>query len=171
MGNAAVTPIRTLSVSRDAVEDFLFTEARLLDRWLLKEWHKTFTEDARYQVAPAGVEDDVDPLTTLFYIDDDYVLLRERIARLYKNNAHAEFPHSKTRHMVTNIQVLGGTDAQFEVAANFIIYRTKFGNTDVYPGHYLYELCLRDGAIMIRRKTVFLDIANLYEQAKVSIML
>jgi p-cumate 2,3-dioxygenase subunit beta len=171
MSSVATAPSRNLSVSLDVIEDFLYTEARLLDRWLLKEWLTLFAEGGRYQIAPAGVEDDVDPLTTLFYIDDDQTLLSERVARLYKRTAHAEFPHSKCRHMISNIQVLGGADDNFEVAANFIVFRTKFGHTDIYPGHYLYEFSFKSGKVRIEKKVCYLDIANLYEQAKVSIIL
>ncbi|MFD2580187.1 hypothetical protein ACFSTD_19700 [Novosphingobium colocasiae] len=35
------------------VEDLLFLEADLLDRWMLKEWLALFTEDAWYHVPPA----------------------------------------------------------------------------------------------------------------------
>ncbi|MGE0829317.1 MAG: aromatic-ring-hydroxylating dioxygenase subunit beta [Hyphomonadaceae bacterium] len=171
MTKAAVATRLTLSVSPRALEDFLYTEARLLDRWMLNEWLELFADDGRYQVAPAGVEDDADPEELLFYIDDDRALLSERVSRLYKRTAHAEFPHSKTRHMVSNVQILGGDDARFQAAANYLVFRTKFGETEIFPGHYLYDLRLRDGAIQILKKTCFLDIANLYEQAKVSIIL
>jgi p-cumate 2,3-dioxygenase beta subunit len=171
MSDATLAPGRALTASREMVKEFLYTEARLLDRWLLKEWLTLFASDARYQIAPAGVEDDVDPATTLFYVNDDNLLLSERVARLYSRNAHAEFPHSKCRRMVSNVQILGGNDANFEVAANFLAFRTKFGKTEMFPGHYLYELSFGAGRTMIRKKTVFLDVANLYEQSKVSIIL
>ncbi|MGE0828373.1 MAG: aromatic-ring-hydroxylating dioxygenase subunit beta [Hyphomonadaceae bacterium] len=171
MTSTAMATNEKLTVSPGAVEQFLYEEARLLDRWMLEEWGALFEPDGRYQIAPAGVEDEVDPNETLFYVDDDRLLIRERAVRLSKRTAHAEFPHSKCRHMVTNVQILGGGDSDFEVAANFIVFRTKFGKTDVYPGHYLYRLCAKAGRISIRRKRAYLDIANLYEQAKVSIIL
>jgi p-cumate 2,3-dioxygenase beta subunit len=169
--NAALTPVQTLTVLRETVEVFLYREARLLDQWQLKEWLELFSPDGRYRVPAAGAEDNADPLTTLFYIDDDHFLLSERIARLYKRNAPAEFPRSKCRRLVSNIELLGGTDADFQVAANFIVYRTKSGRTDVFPGHCLYELSLSEGQIKIQKKTAYLDIEDLNEQAKVSIIL
>jgi p-cumate 2,3-dioxygenase beta subunit len=171
MATAAIAPVEAPTVSREAVESFLYREARLLDRWQLKEWLELFFPDGRYVVPPAGVGDDANPLTTLFYINDDHFLLSERIARLYKRNAHAEFPRSKCRRLVSNIELLGGVDDDFQVAANFIVYRTKSGKTDVFPGHYLYELSQSRGEIKIRKKTVYLDIDDLNEQAKVSIIL
>ena len=36
------------NVSRAEIEDFLFTEADLLDEWRLPEWLELFTDDVRY---------------------------------------------------------------------------------------------------------------------------
>ena len=170
MTRAAVASGEALTVSREAME-VLYREARLLDQWQLKEWLELFLPEGRYLVASAGAEDNVDPMTTLFYVNDDHFLLSERVGRLYKRNAHAEFPRSKCRRLVSNIELLGGVDADFQVAANFIVYRTKSGKTDVYPGHYLYDLSLSGGVINIRKKTSYLDLNDLYEQAKISIIL
>lgn len=158
-------------VSRTQVEDFLFEEARLLDNWKLKEWLALFSSEGRYRIAPAGAEDDVDPLKKLFYVDDDHFTLTERVLRLYKPAAHAEQPHSKCRRMVSNVQILNADEAKLVVSANYIAFRTKFGHTDMFPGHYLYDVEVEDGYFRIARKTVYLDIGNLYEQAKVSIIL
>jgi p-cumate 2,3-dioxygenase subunit beta len=171
MSDAALKLVSQRTVNRISVEDFLFAEARLLDRWMLKEWQALFTPDAHYLVAPAGADDDADPAKVLFYINDNQLLLKERLLRLYKRTAHAEFPHSRTRRLVSNVQILGGTDESLEVVANYILYRTKFGHTEIYPGHLLYQLCVRDGALMIQKKTAFIDTDDLYEQAKVSIIL
>jgi p-cumate 2,3-dioxygenase beta subunit len=159
------------AVSRTTIEDFLFQEARLLDNWKLKEWLALFSPDGRYRVAPAGAEDEVDPFQKLFYVDDDHFTLTERVLRLYKPAAHAEQPHSKCRRMVSNVEILASNGAKLVACANYIAFRTKFGQTDMFPGHYLYDLDATDGHIQIDRKTVFLDIGNLYEQAKVSIIL
>ena len=48
-----------------------------------------------------------DPATSLFYIADDYVRLRERVVRLTKKEAHSEFPRSQQRHMISNVRITG----------------------------------------------------------------
>lgn len=171
MTQIELAPSAQAAVGRTEVEDFLFQEARLLDNWKLKEWLALFSPDGRYRVAPAGAEDDVDPLQKLFYVDDDHFTLTERVLRLYKPAAHAEQPHSKCRRMVSNVEILASNGTKLVVCANYIAFRTKFGHTDMFPGHYLYDLESRDGCLRMERKTVFLDIGNLYEQAKVSIIL
>jgi len=159
-----------LSVTRAEVEDFLFEEAALLDNWQLMEWVALFEKGASYYVPPAGSPDDADPATTLFYVADDYHRLTERAKRLLKRTAHVEFPHSRTRHLVSNVRIVGGTDEAFEVAANFVTYRTKRGKTELYFGHHRYLMTFTGGVIRIRQKTSFLDTDDIAEQGKVSII-
>lgn len=160
-----------LSVTREDVVDFLYTEARLLDDWRLDEWLLLFTPESRYCVPPAGAGDNADPAELLFFVNDDYFLISERVARLKKSNAHAEFPHSMCRRIVSNVQILGGADSCFDATSNFITYRTKAGKSYVFPGHHNYQLRVSDGEIKILKKTSFVDVEDLYEQGKVSIII
>jgi p-cumate 2,3-dioxygenase beta subunit len=160
-----------LSVTRAEVEQYLYEEAALLDAWRLEEWLALFIEGAEYYVPPAGSNDDVDPTSTLFYVADDYFRLSERVKRLGKKTAHVEFPKSRCRHLVTNVRILDGSDESFRATSNFVTYRSKGGITETYLGHHLYELCLKDGAIRILRKTSFLDTDDLNDQGKVSIII
>jgi p-cumate 2,3-dioxygenase beta subunit len=164
-------PARALSVCRADVEDFLYLEASLLDAWRLEEWLALFVEGASYWVPPAGSEDDVSPATTLIYVADDWFRLTERVKRLGKKTAHVEFPHSRCRHLVSNVRILGGEDGGFDVTSNFVTYRSKGGQTETYLGHHNYELCVRDGDIRILKKTSFLDTDDINDQGKVSIII
>ncbi|MBV1876963.1 MAG: aromatic-ring-hydroxylating dioxygenase subunit beta [Pseudomonadales bacterium] len=161
----------SLSIGRTELEDFLYEEAALLDKWQLVQWLTLFVEGAKYWVPPAGSADDVDPATTLFYIADDYFRLTERVKRLGKKTAHVEFPKSKLRHLVTNVRILGGNDDLFEATSNFVTYRSKSGATETYLGHHLYDLCVLDGEIKILKKTSIIDTDNINEQGKVSIII
>ena len=161
----------SLSVDRAAVEDFLYTEAALLDAWDLDAWLELFEEGASYWVPPAGSNDDVQPDTTLFYVADDWFRLTERVKRLGKKTAHVEYPKSRCRHLVSNVRIVGGTDEAFSVTSNFVTYRSKGGQTETYLGHHNYEMCLNNGDIRIKRKTSFLDIDDINEQGKVSIII
>ena len=49
------------NVSRADIEDFLFTEADLLDEWRLPEWLELFTDDAIYYVPSTDVAADASP--------------------------------------------------------------------------------------------------------------
>lgn len=161
----------SLSVNRGDIEDFLYGEAALLDAWQLEEWLELFVDGASYWVPPAGAEDSVDPSTTLFYVADDWFRLQERVKRLGKKTAHVEYPKSLCRHLISNVRILGGSDTDFKVTSNFVTYRSKGGITETYLGHHLYDMCLMEGSIRIKHKSSFLDIDDINEQGKVSIII
>ncbi|MBL8382642.1 MAG: aromatic-ring-hydroxylating dioxygenase subunit beta [Burkholderiales bacterium] len=158
------------TVTRAEVEDFLYHEARLLDEWKLDDWVALFTEDGEYLIPPTDVPDG-DPQRDLFLVYDDRHRLGERAKRLAKKSAHAEFPHSRTRHMISNVEVRQA-GAAVQARCNFVVYRSKQGVNDIYPGHSLYELRAgADGSLRIRSKRAVLDVDTLRPQGKVSIIL
>lgn len=160
----------SVGATRDELEDFLYAEAALLDAWRLDEWLALFVEGARYFIPPAGAEDDADPSTSLFYVADDYHRLCERVKRLKKRTAHAEFPRSRCRRMVSNVRVVEGDAARFTLTSNFVTWRSKLGVTDTFFGHHLYEMTRIDGALRILSKKTFLDQDDIRDQGKVSII-
>jgi p-cumate 2,3-dioxygenase subunit beta len=158
-------------VSRSDVEDFLFREAELLDEWRLPEWLELFTDDAVYYVPVTDLPPDASPDKALFYVADDRFRLSERVKRLMKRTAHAEFPHSKTRHLVSNVRIRERREDEIEVGSSFITYRTKDGQTDIYFGSNRYRLVPADGSFRIREKRCLLDSEGLRAQGRVSIIL
>ncbi|WP_404476990.1 aromatic-ring-hydroxylating dioxygenase subunit beta [Novosphingobium sp. BL-52-GroH] len=153
------------------VEDLLFEEADLLDRWRLEEWLALYTEDAWYHVPPSDVDGDTaDPDTSLFYIIDDAVRMRERVSRLSKIGAHSEHPRSKVRHVVSNVRV-HREGAVIRARSSFIIYRSKDVTSDAFVGHYIHEIVERDGALLIAGKKCVLDMEALRPHARISIIL
>jgi len=159
------------NISRAEIEDFLFTEADLLDEWRLPEWLELFTEDGIYYVPSTDVAADASPDRNLFYVADDRFRLSERVKRLMKRTAHAEFPHSRTRHLVSNVRIRSRKDDEIEVGSSFISYRTKDGITDTYFGSNRYRLVADNGALRIREKRCLLDSEGLRTQGRVSIIL
>lgn len=162
----------TDDVTHREVEDFLFMEAELLDAWKLEEWFALFTPDARYLVPAGDLAEDASPQASLFYIADDAVLLHERVKRLYKRNAHAEWPHSKTRHFVGNVRVVPAALAgEIEVRCAFITHRHRAGVNDTFVGSTRYRLVRDQGGLRIREKRCRLDYDSLHEQGRISILL
>jgi p-cumate 2,3-dioxygenase beta subunit len=158
------------TITRAQVEDFLFHEADLLDTWQLEAWTELFTEDGEYLIPPTDVPDG-DPSRDLFIVYDDRHRLGERARRLGKKGAHAEFPHSRTRHLITNVRVCE-SDGLVHATCNFVVYRSKGAVNDIYPGHSAYRLRVQpDGTLRIREKRATLDVETLRPQGKVSIIL
>lgn len=165
------TSVGGLSVTVRDVEAFLYDEAALLDRWLLDEWLALFEEGATYSVPPADSDDDVDPASTLFYIADDYPRLVQRVKRLQKSTAHVEFPHSRCCRLISNVRILDGDDDRLVVESKFVTYRSKNGILEVYLGRHSYGLRVGKDGFRILSKRSQLDLNDIREQGKVSIIL
>ena len=159
---SALSPSRDSAGLRTRIEDFLYLEADLLDDWRIEEWFALFAEGATYEVPPTGEADENDPATSLFYIADDYVRLRERVVRLTKSEAHSEFPRSRQRHMISNVRITGMSGSVADVTCNFVTYRAKRGVVDTYYGKHVYRIeCSRE-PFKIRSKRSILGMDMLY---------
>lgn len=161
-------------LNREQVEDFLFHEAELLDAWQLMEWAALFTPDASYEVTSPASEDPVnsDPATSLFLISDRIDRIEGRAKRLLKKTAHAEYPHSKTRHLVTNVRLLASDKAdEVTLKANFAVFRTKEDTQTIFMGESRYRLRVEGETIRIAHKRCILDLNSLYNQGRLTIIL
>jgi len=159
------------------VEQFLYREARMLDERRFHEWLELFTDDVRYwmagrssryplsrkaitvvgldrrQDAGVAVEDE------LAILDETKVTLAGRIARLDTGMAWAEDPPSRTRHIITNIEVEPGpAPSELKVYSNFVVYRTRAETEqDFYVGARQDVLRSVDGAWKIAHRKLILD--------------
>jgi len=159
------------TVTREQVEDFMFLEAEILDEWRLKEWLTLFTQDATYNVPATDVAPNASPDSALFYVADDRFRLEQRVERLLKRTAHAEFARSKTRHLVSNVRIRSRSETELDVGAAVLTYRTKMGLTETYIGSYRYRLVVEDGRLLIREKRCILDMDGLKPNGRISIIL
>jgi 3-phenylpropionate/cinnamic acid dioxygenase small subunit len=108
--------------------EFLYREAALLDDSAYAAWIELCAEDIHYvmpvrttqfRARGAGFED-------VSFFDENINSLRTRVARLQTESAWAETPPSRTRHFLTNVLVRAGERPhEFEVAANFLVTRTR----------------------------------------------
>jgi p-cumate 2,3-dioxygenase subunit beta len=159
--------------SQHRIEQFLYHEAELLDDWLLTQWADLYTDDAVYEVASPNstAPRTASPANSLFLVSDRKDRILGRATRLLKRTAHAEYPHSKTRHMVSNVRVLSTDGDEASVRANFVVFRTKEEHTVTYMGEFNYTLVEKDGQLRIRAKRSILDLNSLYEQGRLTIIL
>lgn len=156
---------------RTRIEDFLYHEADLLDEWRLPEWLGLFTDDAEYHVPCTDLPADAKPDDSLFYVADDRFRLGERVKRLMKKTAHAEYPHSRTRRIVGNVRIRGERDGMLEVGSVFTTYRTKDRVTDVYFGSAIHLLLPVEDGYRIRSKRCLLAGDGLRPAGRLSILL
>lgn len=157
------------------VEQFLYWEARLLDDRRFHEWLRLFTDDIHYRMTARAnrypksskaiailnpdryVEEDTTGELDLF--DEDMNTLTARVARLDTGLAWAEDPPSRTRHLITNIEVIpDGPGTDLTVHSNFLVYRSR-GETeqDLYVGSRQDKLRAAGESWKIARRRAVLD--------------
>lgn len=159
------------AVTREEVQELMFLEAELLDEWRLKEWLDLFTADGGYFVPATDLPPNASPDTSLFYVADDRFRMEQRVERLLKRTAHAEFPRSKTRHLVSNVRIRSRSAEELDVGAAVLTYRTKMGLTETYIGSYRYRMVLTADGLRIREKRCVLDMDGLRPNGRISIIL
>jgi biphenyl 2,3-dioxygenase beta subunit len=158
------------------VEQFLYREARLLDDRRFHDWLRLFTDDVHYSMvartnryprsSKAIAILDADHCTDedlgadgLGLFDEDLKTLTARVARLDTGMAWAEDPPSRTRHVITNIEIVPDASGQaLTVHSNFIVYRSR-GETeqDFYVGAREDRLRRVDGTWKIANRRMVLD--------------
>ena len=94
-----------------------------------------------------------------------------QIPRPAQRKAHREYPHSKCRHLVTNVRVGEPVNDEIPVQASFIVWRTRNGKDSMWVGGYTYRLVERDGELRIRSKRVELDMSSLRPANDVAVIL
>ena len=159
------------------VEQFLYREARLLDERRFHEWLELLTDDIRYWMGSRTnrypksskalaildpdryVEDDMTREDELAILDENKQTLGQRVARLDTGMAWAEDPPSRSRHLITNIEVEPGDAAsEVKVYSNFMVYRSRAETEqDFYVGARRDVLRRVAGAWKIAGRRIILD--------------
>lgn len=126
------------------IEQFLFREARMLDERRWHDWLALFTDDVRYWMPVRAVryplhskalkvhdearhdERELSNEHEVALLDEDKASLVGRIACLDTGLAWAEDPPSRTRHIVTNVELEPAERAdEIRVYCNFLVYRSR----------------------------------------------
>ena len=157
-------------ITRLDIEDFLFTEARLLDNWKLEEWLTLFLPEATYCV-PSLDTPDMSPQDSLYLVMDDMKRLTSRVHQYSGRSMWVENPLSRTRRLISNTQILSSNGPEFEITANFVVHRMRSGNVDSYIGRYEHVLVQTDAGLRFRTRKAILDLESLKPHGKVSILL
>ncbi len=155
---------------RAEVEDLLYLEAALLDRWDVDAWLELWMPDAHY-VVPTNDNPNADPENDLMYVNHDLKLLHGLAVRLKSVRAHREYPWSKTRHLVSNVRVLGEENGDVLAEAGFCVWRFRMQDRDSYVGRYDYRLARTEAGLRIRHKRITLDAWTLAPMGAISIIL
>lgn len=161
MSHLTLTPIR-VNEDRyaDAVE-FLYQEADLLDNYRFEEWLGLLHEDLAYRmpvrlsVMPKDGTGLVDGMDFLVESKNSMVT---RVKRLQTEQAWAEQPGSRTRHVVANVTVSTDGGEALHVRSSFICTRTRADDPyDIFTGERHDILAAGEEGLLLKRRDILFD--------------
>jgi 3-phenylpropionate/cinnamic acid dioxygenase small subunit len=149
------------------INRFLIFEARLLDERRFEEWLDLFAEDATYWMPgrtnpwqSGDVADSINKPGDLAIFEDTKATLTTRVERLRTGLAWGEDPPSRTRHLITNVEIEPVQDDAkiLEVRSNFMVYRAQLeDDKDIFVGSREDNLQHIDSAWKITRRTILME--------------
>jgi 3-phenylpropionate/cinnamic acid dioxygenase small subunit len=149
------------AITHEAIEAFLYREARLADEHRYAEWEALWTDDALYWVpahsgppTDSATATDTEPVRRVSIIYDNRRRIATRIRQLTSGDRYAQRPPSQLRRLVSNIEVLAADATHAEVAANVLVVEVRLGETELWASRTTYGLCVEDGALRLARKEV-----------------
>lgn len=153
-------PVAVASQEYGRVAAWLFEEARMLDQGRFQDWLALMSVDLVYRmpVREAILPRDgggIDPEIGFFI--ENFSSLKTRVARLGTDQAWAEQPASRTRHLISNIQVEQVVEG-LVVTSAFLVARIRSDNPyDLFTGERQDLLREESACLRLVRRTILLD--------------
>ncbi|TPE48956.1 benzoate 1,2-dioxygenase small subunit [Amaricoccus solimangrovi] len=147
-------------LSFEAIQAFLFAEARALDDREFDHWLTFYHEDCDFWM-PAW--DDFDRLTedpeseiSLIYYPDKQGI-RDRVFRIRTDRSSAtSLPEPRTQHHIANIEVLSQENGEIRLRFNWQTLSYRYAATDQHWGTSFYVIDTTGETPLIRSKKVVL---------------
>ena len=149
-----------MTISYEALQAFLFREARLLDDKQWDEWVTLYRPDAEFWM-PAWDDDGElvnDPhreISLIYYANRNGI--EDRVFRIQTERSSAtSLPEARTSHNLSNIEILEQDDATCKLRFNWVTFSFKYKTTDTYFGTSYYTLDISGESPLIANKKVVL---------------
>ncbi|PRA53636.1 MULTISPECIES: benzoate 1,2-dioxygenase small subunit [Pseudomonas] len=148
-----------MSISYDAVRDFLYREARYLDDKDWDNWLELYAADASFWMPSWDDNDELteDPqreISLIWY--GNRMGLEDRIFRIKTERSSASVPDTRTSHNISNIELLEQADGLCKVRFNWHTLSFRYKTVDSYFGCSFYTLDVRGDSPLIKAKKVIL---------------
>jgi biphenyl 2,3-dioxygenase subunit beta len=136
---------------QQAVQEFLYLEARLLDERRLNEWLDFFADDLHYfmpirrnvKFGDWDLEYS-DPESEISYFDEGKDILEGRVRQMNTGVHWAEEPVSRFEHLVTNVEIAAVNGDEVQVNSKFFCYQNRLQDeVNIFVGRR-YDLLRRD---------------------------
>lgn len=122
------------------VEQFLYTQAEILDERRWDDWLKLFNEDGIYWMPVTEDQETGDGVPNIFY--EDINLMKVRIGRVTHPRAHSQYPPNRTSHVVSNVVIESHDEKSGDIVVRSKFYASEFRNDDLrhFAGRYRHHL-------------------------------
>jgi len=165
MATSANTELLDQLILRHRVEQFLTTEAELLDSRQFEAWLDLLADDIRYWMPlasnqPHGEWDGeyTREGTDLNWFDEGKFELEQRVIQIRTGLHWAEEPISRTCHMFSNLQVHEDGADRIACRCRFLVYRNRTETeTDFFVGKRHDQLRRNGDGFKIAAREIFLD--------------
>lgn len=142
----------------NAIRQFLYHEARLLDEQRWEEWNDLYLEDAEYWVPATPGQPDPHNHVSLIY--ETGLLRAVRVKRYRHPNAFSLQPKPRSVHLISNVMLDGYDEGAAECSVNsrFIMLQHRREKQEVFAGTYHHKLRVTEDSFRIAAKRV--DLLN-----------
>ena len=148
-----------MSLTYDAVRDFLYREARYLDDKQWDEWLELYAPDAEFWMPAWDDKDELveNPQTEISLIwYGNRSGLEDRVFRIKTERSSASIPDTRTSHNLSNIELLEQGDGLCKLRFNWHTLSFRYKTVDSYFGSSFYTLDMRGENPLILAKKVIL---------------
>ena len=149
-----------MTISYEALQAFLFREARLLDDKEWEEWLTLYHPDAEFWM-PAWddngelVNDPHREISLIYYANRNGI--EDRVFRIKTERSSAtSLPEARTSHNISNIEILGQEPGICRLRFNWVTFSFKYKTADTYFGTSYYTLDTSGATPLITKKKVVL---------------
>ena len=136
------------------VTRFIYREARLQDDHDYDAWEALWADDGIYWIPANGEGEDPDAEMSIVY--DNRSRISVRIKQFKTGKRHSQTPVSRIRRVVSNIEILEGTQDEVRVTSNALVFESNTRGETVWASRNEYKLRRVDGDWRMALKKVIL---------------
>ncbi len=158
-----LSPAERVALQFD-LEQFLYSEAALLDERRYAEWFELIADDIhswmpiRRTVTLANLDREFTEIGGMAHFDDDKDDLRMRVEKFQTGSSWSEDPPSRTRHFVSNVRIVEVDGDEIGLELAFHLYRSRLNDKiDNWIGKRQDRLRRVGAGFQICRRYIFLD--------------
>lgn len=153
------------------IEDFLYSEADLLDERRFRDWLDLLAEDIVYfmpmrrnvKFGQHAARENTRSGEGISWFDEDKWTLTKRVEQILTGVHYAEEPLSRITHMVTNVQVRAARPSlddprEVDVRSRFLVYQNRVEyETYTFVGRRHDTLRMTEAGWKIARREILLE--------------